>query len=132
MRKFLIFFFIFCISSLSCFASSDISSSDTFQVVDASEVVEAIESLSAPYELQDATVSIKKVSASDTSGLKSIMLSLLGDYETVITDYTYNNGSYTSHSISIERDWSWIMSAALFIVVVFCTFISVSTILSRL
>ena len=64
------------------------------------------------------------ISADDATGLKAIMLDLIGDYETVITDYTYQSGSsgYYSHSISIERDYAWIWSCVVFIVVVYCTF----------
>lgn len=75
-------------------------------------------------ELVSVEKSLMRVSASDATGFKAVMLSLLGDYETVITDYTYQSGSsgYYSHSINIERDWSWICSAAIFGLVIFCVF----------
>ena len=64
----------------------------------------------------------KSVTPSDSNGLKAIVLSLIGDYETVITDYTYQSSNgYYSHSIQIERDWSWIVSACIFALVIFCT-----------
>lgn len=84
-----------------------------------------------PMELESVNTSLQRVSASDSTGLKSIMLSLIGDYDTVVTDYVYSNGSYQSHSISIERDWSWIMSCALFIVVLYCVFRCVGGILCK-
>lgn len=63
-----------------------------------------------------------RVSSSDSNGLKAIILSLIGDYETVVTDYTYQSSNgYYSHSIQIERDWSWIVSACIFALVIFCT-----------
>lgn len=66
----------------------------------------------------------KSVTANDSNGLKAVILGMIGDYETVITDYTYQSGAsgYYSHSISIERDYAWIWSCVLFIVAVFCTF----------
>lgn len=76
---------------------------------------------------------IQKVSASDTSGLKSILLSILGDYETVVTDYEYRTGNntYTSHSISIERDYAWLCSCGVFALLLYCTFRSIGGILCR-
>lgn len=64
-----------------------------------------------------------RISASQTSGLHSIFLSLIGDYNPIVKDYTYtSNNGYTSHSIEIQPDYSWLASALLFIVVLFCTF----------
>lgn len=83
--------------------------------------------------LMSISRSNERVTASDSNGFKSVILNLIGDYETVITDYTYQSSSgYTTHSISVERDWSWIMSCVLFIVIIFCTFLSCAKILSRL
>lgn len=71
----------------------------------------------------DTTLSIMRVSASDTSGLHAILLTLIGDYNPIVKDYTYTSTQgYTTHSIDIQPDWSWIMTAALFIVVIFCLF----------
>lgn len=82
--------------------------------------------------LSSVNVSNERITANDTNGFKSVMLSLIGDYETTITDYTYQNTQgYTQHSITVERDWSWIMSCALFTVVVFCTFLSIAKIMQR-
>lgn len=81
--------------------------------------------------LKSVETSNAKISASDTNGLKALMLSLIGDYETTVTDYTYQSGTsgYYTHSINVERDWAWIMSCALFIVVIYCVFRAVGGIL---
>ena len=72
---------------------------------------------------EDVTVSQLRISSTDTSGLHSVLLSLIGDYNPLVKDYTYTSTQgYTSHSIDIQPDWSWIMTCALFIVVIFCTF----------
>ena len=81
--------------------------------------------------LQKVEITSKRVSAEDTNGLKSVLLGMIGDYETVITDYTYNNGSYNTHSISIERDYAWIWSAILLIVVMYCVFRAIGGIICR-
>lgn len=72
--------------------------------------------------LKSVSVSNEKITAEDATGFKAIMLSLIGDYETTVTDYTYQSGSsgYYSHSINVERDWSWIMSCCGFFLVVYC------------
>ena len=63
------------------------------------------------------------VTPSDSNGLKAILLSLIGDYDTVVTDYVYQNSSgYQTHSIQIERDYSWLASACIFALVIYCTF----------
>ena len=129
MRKFLVFLLFTCLLlfPLSVYASSEgtLSVSDVVDILDAARPDSGM-------ELKSVNVSNERVSASDSSGFKAVMLTVLGDYETVVTDYVYQNQSgYTTHSITIERDWSWIMSAAMLIVVTFCTFLSVSTILKR-
>lgn len=84
-------------------------------------------------ELVDISQTVYRISASESSGLKSILLSLFGDYETVVTDYEYrnNNNTYMSHSIDIQPDYMWIASAATFGVVVWCVFRGVVAILCR-
>lgn len=84
-------------------------------------------------ELVSATSSVQRISASDATGFKAVMLSLIGDYETTITDYEYRTGSssYTSHSINIERDWSWICSCGIFALLVWCTFRTIGGICAR-
>lgn len=84
-------------------------------------------------ELVNVEKTIQRVRPQDANGFKAVMLSLLGDYETVITDYTYQSGSsgYYSHSIQIERDWSWICSSAVFALVIFCVFRCIGTLLKR-
>lgn len=75
-------------------------------------------------ELVNETVTTYSVTASDTSGLKSVVLGLIGDYETVVTDYEYRNGSnsYVSHSIDIQPDYAWMASMLLFTLVIYCLF----------
>lgn len=83
-------------------------------------------------ELVDIKQTKQAVTPQDANGLKAIMLTILGDYETVTTDYTYQTSSqYLQHSITTEQDWSWIMTCALFIVVIWCVFRGVVAILCR-
>lgn len=70
--------------------------------------------------LVNEEVTSLRISSSDTSGLHAIMLSLIGDYNPIVKDYTYSSSQgYTSHSIDIQPDWSWIATCAVFIVVLY-------------
>lgn len=85
-------------------------------------------------QLVNMTQSMQRVSASDTSGFKAVILQLLGDYETVVTDYEYrnNNNTYMSHSIAIEQDYAWLASAGILALLIYCTFRSIGGILCRI
>ena len=68
---------------------------------------------------------VLRISAYQTSGFHAVILSLLGDYNPIVKDYTYQSSQgYTSHSIEITPDWSWICSAAIFALIIFCVFIA--------
>lgn len=147
-HKFLFFLLVFCLAASPVFADNAVSDvSESVQdvipsssdpapvVVDLSNLVNSLttkeEISSDPEEvivvepqLVNATQSIQKVSASDATGFKAVLLDILGDYETVITDYEYRTGSntYTSHSIAIERDYAWLASACMLGLLTFCTF----------
>lgn len=83
-------------------------------------------------DIVDVNQTRETVSASNANGFKQVLLSILGDYETVTTDYTYQSSTgYYSHSITTERDWAWICSAAILGAVVWCVFRGVVAILCR-
>lgn len=74
---------------------------------------------------------ILRVSASDTSGLHSIVLGLIGDYNPIVTDHVYSqSGNYTSHHIEVTPDWSWIASCFVFCIVLYSSFRLVGSIFS--
>lgn len=90
---------------------------------------------SSDQEGQTASVTVLRVSPSDTSGLHALVLSLLGDYNPVVKDYTYTTTSYngtqtTNHSIEISPDYSWIATALIFLVVIYCVFRLIGAIFS--
>lgn len=157
-RKLLLFFLCFCLFTVPVFADDELSddeqsvqideldtSSPSTVVVDITQLLtqqntdqvvedpEVLDVVSMQPELVNVTQSVQRVSASDTTGLKSVLLSLLGDYETVVTDYEYrnNNNTYYTHSISIERDWAWLCSCGIFAILLYCTFRAVGGIASR-
>lgn len=86
-------------------------------------------SISGDFSDQGTSVEVTqlRISASDTSGLHSVILGLIGDYNPIVKDYTYTTTSYngqvtTNHSIDIQPDWSWICTCAIFLIIVFCIF----------
>lgn len=84
-------------------------------------------------ELVSVSMESQRISASDATGFKAVILTILGDYETTVTDYEYRAGSssYTSHSINIERDWAWISSCCIFGLLLWCTFRAIGGICAR-
>lgn len=63
------------------------------------------------------------VSPSETNGLKKILLQLIGDYDMVTCEYTYTSqNGYTSKQVTTEPDYSWMITAALFIMVLWSLF----------
>lgn len=72
--------------------------------------------------LIDFNTSIQTISADESSGFKAIILDLIGPYEMLTKEYTYTNPSnnYQSKQVTTEPDYSWMISAAIFIIVVYC------------
>lgn len=136
-RKILSYMIVACLAVLpvSAYATSDISTGSALRFDEPISVIIEDDNRGGGDDLvlRSVNVSNERITSNDANGFKAVMLSLIGDYETVITDYTYQSGSsgYYSHSISIERDWSWIWSCIMFIVCIYCTFRAVGGILCR-
>lgn len=154
MRKVLLFFLLFTLGSVCIFADDELpNDGDPVQTIDnystpvVVDITQLINSQSTPAveddtiqqvevlepELVNVTSTLQTITAADTSGFKAVMLSILGDYETVVTDYEYrnNNNTYYSHSITIERDWAWICSCGVFALLLYCTYRAIGGICSR-
>lgn len=69
-------------------------------------------------------VEVLRVSASDTSGFHAVILSLLGDYNPIqtTTEYRYPSGTgyQTRYQVDVTPDYSWIASACIFAIVLYC------------
>lgn len=142
MRRFISFSlcFFLCLLPVLCYAEEP-----QYQVATGAAVIDyptdilellAIRGSSSNFiqgELVSSTKTIQRVSANDATGFKAVLLSLLGDYETVVTDYEYRNANsqYNSHSIQIERDYAWICSACILGLVLFCVFRLIGGLLVR-
>lgn len=66
---------------------------------------------------------IAPVTPSDSSGLKAILLSLFGNYDPVVIEYTYTNSQgYVSYVREIEPDYAWMITAGIFAIVLYSFF----------
>ena len=123
----LVFLFILLFGCLFCFADSD--SSDSLSLDSSGEgssVLRYPSSRSDDLGAEVVEVQNLRISPSDTSGLHAIILTLLGDYNpiAVTTSYQYPSGTgyQTRYQVDVEPDWSWISTAAIFLVIIFCVF----------
>lgn len=85
-----------------------------------SDVSESV--LDEPVCVGVETFSLSPVTSSE--GLKGVLLDVLGPYDTVVTQYKYQQGSnqYYSYVNDIQPDYPWIASAVLFILLLCCSF----------
>lgn len=67
--------------------------------------------------------SVSPITSDSTTGLKSVVLGLIGSYDTIVTDYTYNsNNGYVSHTIEVQPDYVWMGSFLLLCLILYCLF----------
>jgi hypothetical protein len=67
--------------------------------------------------------SASPITSDSTTGLKSVVLGLIGSYDTIVTDYTYNNNNgYVSHTIEVQPDYVWMGSFLLLCLILYCLF----------
>lgn len=75
--------------------------------------------------LTDAVVStgLAPVTPADTTGLKAVLLSFIGDYDPPVVQYEYTtSNNYKSYVNEIQPDYVWICSFALIALFIFCLF----------
>lgn len=64
------------------------------------------------------------ITSSNTTGLKSVLLGVIGPYENIVTEYRYQNYNATQYSYlrEITPDYPWFGSLAVFLVLLFSVF----------
>lgn len=112
-------------SDLDSYISSD--SSDSSNSADSSAPADTAES--NPLDTSDMVLesvdvySVSPVTPENTTGLKAVILGLIGNYDTVVTDYTYtSNNGYVSHTIEVQPDYVFICSFAMLCLIIYCLF----------
>lgn len=63
------------------------------------------------------------VTPSDTTGLKAVLLSFIGNYDPPVVQYEYTTGNnYKQYVNEIQPDYVWVCSFALIALFIFCLF----------
>lgn len=130
MKRFLSLFFILILTftmSIPAFAAETetiVSPGDTV-VVSPDVRVNVINE--APVDLDEgelmgvSTFSLNPITPDDATGLKAILLELIGDYDAIVVEYSYENtNGYTSYVREIQYDYPWLCACGLFVIVLFC------------
>lgn len=92
---------------------------------DDSEVVENVGIDPVNDTITDINIltSVAPVTPSDTSGLKAVLLGLLGNYDPVIVEYQYQSSQgYNNYLREVQPDYVWLCSFALLALMIFCIF----------
>lgn len=67
--------------------------------------------------------SVAPVTPLDSSGLKAVLLGLLGNYDPVIVEYQYQSSQgYNNYLREVQPDYVWLCSFALLALMIFCIF----------
>ena len=93
--------------------------------IDDSEVVEnvGIDPVNDTITDINFLTSMAPVTPSDTSGLKAVLLGLLGNYDPVIVEYQYQSSQgYNNYLREVQPDYVWLCSFALLALMIFCIF----------
>lgn len=71
----------------------------------------------------DPQSAVGPITSANTTGLKSVLLSILGSYDPIIAEYQYlnNNSSYYSYLREVQPDYVWLSSAAIFAILLYST-----------
>ena len=93
--------------------------------IDDSEVVDHVGIDPVHDNITDISIltSLAPVTPSDTSGLKAVLLGLLGTYDPVIVEYQYQSSQgYNNYLREVQPDYVWLCSFALLALMIFCIF----------
>ena len=93
--------------------------------VDEPEVVEDVGIDPVNDTITDINIlsSVAPVTPSDTSGLKAVVLGLLGNYDPVVVEYQYQSSQgYNNYLREVQPDYVWLCSFALLALMIFCIF----------
>lgn len=66
---------------------------------------------------------LNPITSEDTTGLKSVLLSLIGDYDAIIVEYEYQgSNNYYNYLREVQPDYVWLCSAGIFLVIIYSVF----------
>lgn len=127
MKKFMVFMVVICLACslvlVPCLADGPTDVGDVF-LDEQIQHHETISVLADSMELVSSDVyTLSPITPSNTTGLTSILLSLIGNYDPVIVEYRYQNNNSTNYSYlrEVQPDYPWLVSAGIFAIVLFCS-----------
>ena len=102
--------------------SNTLPDSSASNDVQEEEIIEFNPETELPNEV--VLMSVAPITPEDSTGLKSILLEILGDYDPVIVEYRYQNTNQTSYNYLREvlPDYPWCASFFVFALLIYCTF----------
>lgn len=110
--------FVLCLSSV-CLAVDDVPATST-------DLVDVPELDDGTWELDGIEVysTVSPITPSNTDGLKSVLLSFLGNYDPVIVEYRYQNYNSSNYGYvrEVQPDYVWMASFILLALLIFCLF----------
>ena len=71
-----------------------------------------------------SVLSVAPITPEDTTGLKSVLLQFIGDYEPIVLEYEYQNSNnqYSSYLREPYPDYVWFGSLLVLILMIYCLF----------
>lgn len=67
--------------------------------------------------------SLSPITSNNATGLKAALLSVLGNYDTIVTVHQYQNSKdYYSYVTNVQPDYVWLAGAALLLLLIYCLF----------
>lgn len=74
-------------------------------------------------DAETTVMSLNPVSSSDANGFKSVLLSVIGDYDAIVVEHAYTTTSgNTSYVREVQYDYPWLCACGLFAIMIFCIF----------
>lgn len=71
----------------------------------------------------DLPETVAPITPNNTNGFQAVILQLLGSYSPVVIEYSYTNSNgYVSYLREVQPDYSWMISAGIFALVLFSLF----------
>ena len=112
-------------TDLDNFIASD--GSDSSASADSSTTSDTVET--NPLDTSDMVLqsvdvySVTPVTPQNTTGLKAVIVGLIGNYDTIVTDYTYTSSSdRVTHTIEVQPDYVFLCSFAMLFLIIYCLF----------
>lgn len=66
---------------------------------------------------------LNPVTSSNTSGLKSVLLDFVGDWDSIVVEHAYESSNgYTNYVREIQLDYPWLCACGLLVVIIYCLF----------